>query len=260
MVETTQSIGKYGFDMADKLVLITGGGTGLGLQFARVLGGAGARVLLSGRRREVLEYACTQLLEEGVSATSLQMDVGSETSVVSAFESLAGDSPSVLINNAGTTSALMLDDLTVREWDRVNDTNLKGAWLAGREFVKGLDSKRSGVIVNVASVLGRSVQKGTGAYTASKAGLLHLTRQMAVEWAKFGVRANSLLPGYYNTDIAGDFLESEAGQALVKRIPQRRLGELPDLSGPILLLCSDASRYMTGSSITVDGGLGIAIV
>lgn len=260
MNDTNDAIATHGFDMTGKAVLITGGGTGLGLQFARVLGGAGAHIVLSGRRREVLDDACAQLARDGIAAKGLQMNVGSEESVMSAFERLTGDFPSVLINNAGTSSSLMLKDLTVGDWDRVSDTNLKGAWLVGREFVRGLQPQTNGVIVNVASVLGRSVQKGTGAYTASKAGLLQLTRQMAVEWAKFGIRANSLLPGYYNTDIAGEYLESEAGQALVRKIPQRRLGELPDLSGPILLLASDASRYMTGSAVTVDGGLGIAIV
>ena len=126
-----------------------------------------------------------------------------------------------------------------------------------RAFVQRFGRERGGNIINIASVLGLSVQKGTGAYTASKAGLIQLTRQMAIEWAKYGVRVNALLPGYYLTDIASDYLESDAGAALVRTIPQRRLGDVSDLHGPILLLASDASRYMTGSSLCVDGGLSI---
>jgi len=142
-------------------------------------------------------------------------------------------------------------------------TNLKGAWLVAREAVKRLAQQPAaggGAIINIASILGTTAQKGTGPYAASKAALLQLTRNMALEWARHQVRVNAIAPGYYSSDLADDFLASDAGRAMLRRIPQRRLGELPDLTGAILLLASDASRYMTGSVVTVDGGHSIPVI
>jgi NAD(P)-dependent dehydrogenase (short-subunit alcohol dehydrogenase family) len=136
------------------------------------------------------------------------------------------------------------------------DTNLKGAWMVAREAVSRLagHADTSGAIINIASILGATAQRGTGPYGASKAGLLQLTRIMALEWAKYGIRVNAIAPGYFVTDMAEDFLASDFGQSMVKRIPQRRMGKLEDLSGAILLLSSQASSHMTGTVITVDGG------
>ena len=245
------------FDLTGKVALITGGGTGLGLQLARSLGAAGADLILTGRRLRVLDDSCSALQAEGIAAQPLQIDVADRGAVDKALDSLGLTELSILINNAGTASDTRLEELSDDDWDRVIDTNLKGAWQMSRAFVQRFGRERGGNIINIASVLGLSVQKGTGAYTASKAGLIQLTRQMAIEWAKYGVRVNALLPGYYLTDIASDYLESDAGAALVRKIPQRRLGDVSDLHGPILLLASDASRYMTGSSLCVDGGLSI---
>jgi NAD(P)-dependent dehydrogenase (short-subunit alcohol dehydrogenase family) len=246
--------------MSDDTVLITGGGTGLGRQFAQVLARAGATVILSGRRMEKLEESAQSVRDNGGRAHCVVMDVSD--SVARGVEACNQISPvNVLVNNAGTTSENVLLDLDEQSWDSVLDTNLKGAWMVGREVVRSLAARdQGGAIINIASVLGTSVQKGTGGYCPSKAGLLQLTRQMALEWARFKVRVNAISPGYYHTDIAASYLDSDAGKALLRRIPARRLGEPREMDAALLMLCSSASSYMTGSAVNVDGGLSLPIV
>jgi len=248
--------------MSADTVLITGGGTGLGRRFAEVLGEAGATVILSGRRVEKLEESAQSVSDFGGTAHCIQMDVSDPASVINGIEACNDISPiTVLVNNAGTTSTGMLLDLAENDWDSVLDTNLKGAWIVAREVVRAMSLRgQGGSIVNIASVLGTSVQKGTGGYCPSKAGLLHLTRQMALEWARYQVRVNAIAPGYFFTDIAASYLESEAGKALLRRVPARRLGDPSEMDAAMLMLCSSASTYMTGSVVTVDGGLSLSIV
>lgn len=244
------------FSMAGKTVLVTGGGTGLGCRFAETLGAAGARIIISGRRQSKLDAAVEGLIAAGINATAITMDVADAASVDAGFEAAGGPAVDVLVNNAGVVAPGSLAGLCEEDWSQVQDTNLKGAWLAGRAFLRQVP-EGGGAIINVASILGLCVQKGTGAYTASKAGLLHLSRQMAVEWARHGVRVNALLPGYYRTDIAEDYLDTPEGEAMIRSIPARRLGDPADLDGAILLLASDAGRYITGATLTVDGGLSL---
>ena len=250
------------FDMSSETVLITGGGTGLGRHFAEVLAGAGGTTILTGRRIQKLEESAKSVREMGGTAHCVAMDVSDTQSVVEGIEACNAISPiTVLVNNAGTTSESSLLDLDEQGWDNVVDTNLKGAWMVAREVVRAMSEREArGAIVNIASVLGTSVQKGTGSYCPSKAGLLHLTRQMALEWARYQVRVNAIAPGYYFTDIAANYLESEAGKALLKRIPARRLGQPREMDAALLMLCSSASSYMTGSTVTIDGGLSLSIV
>ena len=250
------------FDMSGRRVLITGGGTGLGQRFAHTLATAGASVILAARRADRLEHTARAIRDAGGNAHCVTMDVASAASVAQAFEAIAAIGPlDVLVNNAGTAADKSLLDIGEQEWDLVMDANLKGAWLVGRAAARTMiASATGGSIVNIASVLGSAVQKHTGPYSAAKAGLLHLTRAMALEWARHGIRVNAIAPGYYRTDMAADFLDSPAGQQLRKRIPQRRLGNPEELDGAILLLASGASSYMTGSVLTVDGGLSLAVV
>jgi len=250
------------FDVAGRLVAITGGGTGLGRQFAEQLAARGARVVLCARRADKLEDAARAIRESGGEAHCVVMDIADEASIEQGFARIAALGPlAVLINNAGAPSGPMLLDLEASLWDQVMDVNLKGAWLVARAAARQMIGHGAGgSIVNIASVLGSCVQKGTGSYAAAKAGLLHLTRALALEWARYGIRVNAIAPGYYRTDIAADYLDSDAGKALLKRIPQRRVGQLHDLDGVILLLSSSASQYMTGSVITVDGGLSLSVI
>ncbi|TXS89509.1 glucose 1-dehydrogenase [Parahaliea maris] len=250
------------FDLTGKTALVTGGGTGLGRHFAEVLAGAGARVVVCARRVDKLAETVAAIEAAGGTAIAQAMDVTSEDSVREAYAAAVGDGVvDILVNNAGVVAKPSLLDVDVETWDWVQEANLKGPWLVAREAVRRLaEAGKPGRVVNIASVLGTAVQKGTGPYSASKAALLHLTHIMASEWARYGVTVNSIAPGYYSTDLADEFLESPRGKALLARIPQRRLGEYRDLSGAILLLCSDASAYMTGSCITVDGGLALPLI
>ena len=250
------------FDMSGETVLITGGGTGLGKQFATVLAGAGARVILCARRVDKLEETVAQIREQGCDAHAIPMDVTCGDSVAAGFKQCLDIAPlTVLVNNAGIAGESMLLDMPEQEWDSVVNTNLKGAWLVARAAAQQMiDHDQSGSIINIASVLGSSVQKGTAAYAAAKSGVIHLTRAMALEWARYGIRVNAIAPGYYRTDMAEGYLDSPTGQQLLKRIPQRRLGDPAEMDGAILMLASAASAYMTGSVVTVDGGLGLSIV
>lgn len=252
----TQSL----FDLCGKHVLITGGGTGLGRQFALTLSAAGAHITLAARRVAKLEATADEIVAAGGSADCVTLDVSDAGSVERAFGELSGPID-VLVNNAGAAADQMLLDVAEEDWDLVMNANLKGAWLVARAAVRTMIARdKGGSIINIASVLGSAVQKGTGPYSAAKAGLLHLTRSMAIEWARHDIRVNAIAPGYYHTDMASDYLDSEAGARMIKRIPQRRLGDPRELSGAILLLASDASSYMTGSVLTVDGGLSLAVV
>ena len=250
------------FDLSGKTALVTGAGTGLGRRFAEVLAQAGATVVLAARRREPLESAADTIRAAGGVAHCVPLDVSSAQSVQSAFDALEQVGPlDVLVNNAGIAGVGALLDLPEDDWDTVLNVNLKGAWLAARAAARAMIKRATqGSIINVASVLGSAVQKGTGNYPATKAALLHLTRSMALEWAKYGIRVNALAPGYFLSELSAGFLATEAGKAMVKRMPMRRLGEPAELDGALLLLASAASSYMTGSVITIDGGLSMPTV
>ncbi len=250
------------FDLRGRTALITGGGTGLGRHFAKVLSSAGAAVVLSARRVDKLEATAQDIGATGGKALCVPMDVTDEASIVAAFDAAADFGElSILVNNAGVAAEPLLMDLETSQWDSVLDTNLKGAWLVAREAARRMSgAQTAGSIVNIASILSRAVQKGTGPYAASKAALVQITRVMALEWARYSIRVNAIAPGYFATDMAEDFLESEFAQKMIRRIPQRRLGNLEDLSGAILLLASEASAYMTGTTITVDGGHSMPVI
>lgn len=244
------------FDLNGKRALISGGGTGIGLQSAKMLAAYGAEVVLAARRLETLEAAAEELRGQGANVTCVRMDITDADTISAGLAQATKNGPiSILVNSAGVVSKPMLLDLSEDEWDKVLDTNLKGSWMLSKAIAKHMiDAGEGGSIINIASILGLAVQKGTGAYMSSKAGLIHLTRNMAVEWARYGIRANTIAPGYIKTDLAEEFLGSANGQAMLKKIPLRRLGDLPDLAGSVLLLASDAGAYMTGSVVVVDGG------
>ncbi|MGR0187502.1 SDR family NAD(P)-dependent oxidoreductase [Azospirillum aestuarii] len=243
--------------LTNRTALVTGASAGLGRHFAGVLAAAGARVALAARRRESLDAAVAEIEVAGGQAIPVLMDVTDAASVRNGVREAASalGGLDILVNNAGATVAKPALDYAEEEWDRVIDTNLKGAFLTAQETAHVMRERgRGGSIVNIASILGLRVAGHVVAYTASKAGLVQMTQALALEWARYGIRVNALAPGYMETDLNRDFLATDAGQALIRRVPQRRLGRLADLDGPLLLLCSDASAYMTGAVVPVDGG------
>lgn len=245
------------FSLAGQVALVTGASGGLGQYFAAVLAAAGATVVLTGRRREKLDEAAADLSSAGGRAIAVLLDVTVSASVRDAFdeaERLVGP-VTLLVNNSGLAATAPAIELAEEDFDRVMATNLRGPWLVSREMARRARSASlPGSIINVASILGVRVAGNVSAYAASKAGLIQLTRAMAFELARDHIRVNALLPGYIETDLNRAFFASEAGAAMIKRIPQRRLGMPSDLDGPLLLLASDASRFMTGETLVVDGG------
>ena len=244
-------------DLSGKTVLVTGASSGLGRHFAGALAQAGAVVVVAARRREELESLVAEISAKGGKASAVVMDVTDLASVKAGIAEAMGPAGRLdgLVNNSGVTETVPLLDQSEAGWDRVLDTNLKGAWAVATEVARHWVAARSGgAIVNIASVLALRQGGQLSAYATSKAALVQLTKQMALEWARYGIRVNALAPGYIETDLNRDFFRSEAGQAMVKRIPQRRLGQPADLDGPLLLLLSDASAYMTGAVLAVDGG------
>lgn len=242
------------FDLSGRTALVTGASSGLGRHFAALLARHGASVVIAARRVDALEALRDEIAGSGGSARVLALDVADGDAVHSAIGGL-GAAPDILINNAGLSGEGAALELSEEGWDRVLDTNLKGAFLVAQAVARGLrEAERPGSIVNIASILGLRVGGGVSAYAASKAGLVQLTKALALEWARHRIRVNALCPGYIETNINRDFFASDAGQALIRRIPQRRLGTMSDLDAPLLLLASDAGSYITGATLAVDGG------
>ena len=240
-------------DLAGKTALITGASGGLGLHFAHVLAGQGVKVLLAARRSAALELHCAEIRRSGGSARAVVLDVSNAKSVAALFD-VVPEPIDILINNAGIATSGSALDFDESAWDNVLDTNLKGAFLLSQAVARQMKLRGGGVIVNIASILGLRVASHVAAYATSKAALIQLTKSLALEWARFNIRVNALCPGYIETDLNRDFFATPAGQALIGRIPARRLGQMADLDVPLLLLCSDAGRYMTGATLAVDGG------
>jgi 3-oxoacyl-[acyl-carrier protein] reductase len=245
------------FDVSKEIILVTGASQGLGRQFARLLSAHGAAVVLAARQTAKLRSLEDEICGKGGRAIAVQMDVTDIASIGGAIDIAEAQlgPVSVLINNAGIAVEKLAVDQTEADWDAVIGANLKGAYFTATEVARRMIARgEGGNIVNIASVLGVGVMKFLSPYTISKAGIIQATKSMALELAANRIRVNALAPGYIDTDINHDFWATPAGEKLTKRIPQRRIGTESDLDGAILLLSSGASRYMTGSVLTVDGG------
>lgn len=241
------------FDLSGKTALVTGASSGLGAHFARCLGAAGATVVLAARRADRLRTLQAELAMATIAARSVELDVQSGESIGKALD--AAGPLDIVVNNAGISIVKPALEMPEEDWDAVVDTNLRGAWLvaqgAARRWVV---DKRPGSIVNIASILGLRTIGQVAPYNASKAGLIHLTRALAMEWARHRIRVNAICPGYIETEMNSAFWQTSGGKKLIERIPQRRIGRPEELDGALLLLASDAGSFMTGSVITVDGG------
>lgn len=245
------------FSLEGKVALVTGASSGIGRHMAQTLSNAGARVIAVARRIDKLEDLVSDIRKNGGQADAVAMDVTNADSVKACFdqiESLAGVAD-IIVSNAGTTIGKPALDQTEADWDFVLDTNLKGCWLVDTEAARRLvKHKRHGSIINIASILGERVAGAVAPYSASKSGVIQMTKSLALEFARYGIRVNAILPGYVITDLNSDFLTSEAGKRLESRVPFRRFGQMNDMDGPLLLLASEAGHAMTGTAIPVDWG------
>jgi NAD(P)-dependent dehydrogenase (short-subunit alcohol dehydrogenase family) len=243
--------------LAGHNALVTGANGSLGRHFATTLAKAGAAVAITARRLDSLASLEASLASLGTRVTAIALDVTDPGSVRAAFDTASSTlGPiTVVVNNAGIAVTKPLLEHTEDDWQRVIDVNLNGAWRVAQAAARQmLAHQRGGSIVNVASILGLRVASQVPSYAASKAALVQLTKAMALELARHRVRVNALAPGYVETGMNRDFFATDAGQALVKRIPQRRIGTPDELDAALLLLASDAGSYITGSVLAVDGG------
>jgi NAD(P)-dependent dehydrogenase (short-subunit alcohol dehydrogenase family) len=240
-------------DLSGKRALVTGASSGLGAQFARTLSAAGATVILTARRSELLNTVADAIISAGGNASTIALDVTDAHSVAAAVAAVGR--VDVLVNNAGVTNTKPVLDQTEEDWDSIVDTNLKGTWLVATEVARSMRAMgEGGSIINIASILGLRQGGHVTPYAVSKAAIVQLTKQLGLELAKYRIRVNAIAPGYFATELNHLFFSSDAGASLIRRIPQRRLGALDDLDGALLLLASDASAYMCGAVIAVDGG------
>lgn len=244
------------FAIADRVALVTGASQGLGRRFAITLARHGAKVCLAARSAHKLAGAVDEIRSAGGTACAVALDVLDTTSIADAIsqaeEHLGGID--ILVNNAGVAVPKPFFEQTEADWDSVIDTNLKGAFLVAQAVARNMAERRNGVIINIASMMAYATLSKLTPYAASKSGLMHMTRNMALELARFGIRVNAIAPGYIGTEMTEEFFQTPPGLEMISGIPMRRLGKTEDLDGPLLLLASDASRYMTGSTIVVDGG------
>jgi 3-oxoacyl-[acyl-carrier protein] reductase len=250
------------FDLTGRVALVTGASSGLGARFAEALAVQRASVVLVARRADRLAAVKARIEKAGGRAIAVGADVLDRSAMTRAFaqaESAFG-CVTILVNNAGVAHANRAVDLPEEEWRRVIATNLDAVFFWAQEAARRmLAAGERGAIINIASVLGFGAAKGTVAYAAAKSGVISLTKTLALELAFKGIRVNAIAPGWFVTDINRDYLTSEAGAALKREIPMGRFGAEGDLDGALLLLASDAGRYMAGATIVVDGGQMVAL-
>src|SRR5262252_9146573 len=250
------------FNLKGRVALVTGASSGLGLRFAEVLAEEGAAVALVARRADRLAALKERIEKAGGRAVAIEADVLDRKAMVRAFDEAekAFGTVTILVNNAGVAHANRAVELPEEEWRRVVGTNLDAVFFWAQEAARRmLAAGKGGAIVNIASVLGFGVSKGTAAYAVAKAGVIQLTRALGLELAFKGIRVNAIAPGWIVTELNRDYLMSTQGQAIKRDIPVGRFGEERDLDGALLLLVSDAGRFIAGTTIVVDGGQLVAI-
>jgi NAD(P)-dependent dehydrogenase (short-subunit alcohol dehydrogenase family) len=244
------------FSLAGRIALVTGASSGIGAHLARSLAAAGADIVLAARRLDRLEDLQKELEAGGRRALSVRLDVTDRASVEAAIEEAEAKlGPiDILVNNAGMAAVEPFLEMSEESWLSVLDTDLTGVWRVGQVVARKMAPRGRGTIINVASVLALAVQRNQSNYASAKAGVAHLTRSMALELGRAGVRVNAVAPGYFETELNADFFASAAGRTYLERLFPRRLGDLSELDGPVLLLASDAGSFITGIVLTVDGG------
>lgn len=250
------------FSLEGRVALVTGASSGLGAHFAQVLASRGAKVAVAARREDKLIAIADQIQRAGGRALPVVMNVSDAKSVDHALTEIETElGPiGILVNNAGIAMTAPALEIAEEDWDAVIATDLKGAWLVAQSTARHMVKLgHGGAIINIGSILGLQAAAQVPAYSAAKAALHQLTRALAVEWVRHGIRVNTLAPGYIETDLNKEFLGGPAGTAILKRNPMRRAGQIHELDGALLLLASEAGSYINGAILVIDGGHSIAI-
>jgi 3-oxoacyl-[acyl-carrier protein] reductase len=258
-METTVAAAAQLFDLSGEVALVTGASSGLGRRFALVLAAHGARVVVGARRRDRLEALGRDIAAAGGTSRTVELDVSDRSRILAAFDAAeeAFGTVTLLVNNAGISGSLKRGvELGEDEWRAVMSINLDAVWFTAQEAARRMIAvEKPGSIINIASVLGFRVGLNLAPYAVAKAGVIQMTRALALELARHGIRVNAIAPGYVQSEMTSDFFSTPAGEALRMQIPQRRFGDPSDLDGTLLLLASPrASGFMTGSTVVVDGG------
>jgi NAD(P)-dependent dehydrogenase (short-subunit alcohol dehydrogenase family) len=236
-----------------KVAVVTGASSGIGIHFAKLMATTGAQVIVMARRFDRLERLVEDIESAGGQARAIKVDVSDAAQVRRAFESI--ERVDIIVNNAGVAGRSSSLDCSESEWRWTFDVNVHGVWFVAQQAaLKMIAAKSGGTIVNIASITGVRPGVSATAYSTSKAAVIQMTRSLATEWARHNIRVNAIAPGYFETDLNREFLHSDYGQRMTKRIPQRRFGRLEELDGTLLLLTSEASSFITGAIIEVDGG------
>lgn len=245
------------FDLRGRTALVTGASSGLGAHFCRVFAQAGARVIACARRLERLQALVEEINAADGNAYAVAMDVASADSVARAFEQIDKITGvvDILVNNAGVGTPHRFVKTTEADWDTFMDTNLKSVWRVSRHCIDRMRAHdTAGSIINIASILGLQPGLGLSLYATSKAGVVQLTKTMALELAGDRIRVNAICPGYFHTEMNEAFFKTERGLQFIRQTPAGRWGELHELTGPLLLLASDAGSFINGVALPVDGG------
>lgn len=248
------------FRLDDKVAIVTGGSKGLGQAMAIGLGAAGAQVVVTSRTTNLIEATANEIVKNGGRAIAIPVDVKSQKSIddmVATVHEKFGR-VDILINNAGIAPMGKAVDISVEEWDDVMNTNLKSAFLLSRAVGRIMLAQKKGKVINIGSVLGTMASNVALPYCTTKAGLAHMTRALALEWAPFRINVNCIAPGFFETEMTKRQQEDEAHNKFLKfKIPFRRLGKPEEIVGTAIFLSSEASDYMTGSVLVIDGGYSI---
>lgn len=256
LAELARSRGCADPRLVGRIALVSGASRGLGKFFAETLAREGANVILAARSSDVRD-ACEAIRHTGAAANYVEMDVRQADSVLGAFDQIVTrwGCPTIVINNAGITEMVETLGQELSSFDQILATNLRGPWVVAREAAKRMIAeKKAGSIVNIASILALRQAGQVTAYATAKAGLAQMTKQLALEWARHGIRVNALAPGYVETDFNRDFFTTEKGKAMIRRIPMRRLVPQEDLAEPLILLAGDGGASITGIVLPVDAG------
>ena len=258
----------YSIDLSGRVAFVTGASSGLGAQFARTLAGAGAAVVLASRRLEMLKTLRAEIESQGGDAHVVELDVTDHDAIKSAVahaETEVG-SIDILVNNSGVSTTQRIQDVSPDDFDRVFDTNVKGAFFVAQEVGKRMLARAKGAapgtytggrIINIASMAGLRVLPQISVYCMSKAAVVQMTKAMALEWGRYGINVNAICPGYIDTEINHQHWQTEQGQKLVQMLPRKRIGQAKDLDAVLVMLCANESHFIYGAVISADDGFGV---